>query len=144
MTQDHIAGAQDAPGEILIQRSITFRNSTFGGLKAYIRMHRLRTGETLSNAAAVDAILRAYLARTLPRHCVAEMMRVSRGTSAAYLATLPPDGDLADAPHESPAGSLRLPSASGDHEEAVSNRTPVGPVIGVAVRKFPMLPKGAG
>lgn len=49
--------------ETLITREIKFRNSTFGGLKTFMRDHRRRTGETLSNAAAVDMILRAHLAR---------------------------------------------------------------------------------
>lgn len=49
--------------EALITRVLTFRNSTFGALKTFVRDHKRRTGEDLSNAAAVDMILRAHLAR---------------------------------------------------------------------------------
>ncbi|CDN87051.1 hypothetical protein BN948_01470 [Hydrogenophaga intermedia] len=44
--------------EPLITRELTFRNSTFGALKTFMRQHKRRTGETLSNAAAVDMMNR--------------------------------------------------------------------------------------
>lgn len=66
------------PGEeVLIERKVTFRNSTFGGLKTYIREHEHRTGERLTNAAAVDRLLRVQLAYTINRRAAHEMMTVA-------------------------------------------------------------------
>lgn len=74
------------PGEeILIERKITFRNSTFGGLKTYIREHEHRTGERLTNAAAVDRLLRAQLAYTINRRAAHEMMTLANPKAAAAL-----------------------------------------------------------
>lgn len=75
--------------EVLISREITFRNSTFGALKTFIRAHKRRTGETLSNAAAVDMILRAYLPRDIHPDAVKTMHRLSRPQTVAHLRTLP-------------------------------------------------------
>lgn len=77
--------------EVLISREITFRNSTFGALKTFIRGHKRRTGETLSNAAAVDMILRASLPRDIHPDAVKTMHRLSRPQTVAYLRTLPPE-----------------------------------------------------
>lgn len=74
------------PGEeILIERKITFRNSTFGGMKTYIREHEHRTGERLTNAAAVDRLLRVQLAYTINRRAAHEMMTLASPTAAAAL-----------------------------------------------------------
>ena len=51
-------------GEALIARPITFRLSTFAALKDYMRAHQQRTGEALTNAAAVDRLIRKALAVT--------------------------------------------------------------------------------
>lgn len=75
--------------EVLILREITFRNSTFGALKTFIRGHKRHTGETLSNAAAVDMILRAYLPREIHPDAVKTMHKLSRPQTVAYLRTLP-------------------------------------------------------
>jgi hypothetical protein len=76
----HISG-----DEILIERKITFRNSTFGGLKAYIREHAQKTGERLTNAAAVDRILRAYLVYQINRRGAHEMVTLAQPEGAAAL-----------------------------------------------------------
>ena len=70
--------------EVLIQRTITFRNSTFGGLKTYIREHEHKTGERLTNAAAVDRLLRAQLVYTINKRATHEMMTIAKpaGTTA--------------------------------------------------------------
>lgn len=75
--------------EVLINRNITFRNSTFGALKTYIREYRRKTGETLTNAAAVDMILRAHLAYHIRQEAVGTMLRMSRPEAAAHLRSLP-------------------------------------------------------
>lgn len=75
MDDTQTTSAPEAPGEILIIRTITFRNSTFGGLKHFIRAHQRKTGVLLTNAAAVDMILRAHLSRHLHPDAVAEMVR---------------------------------------------------------------------
>lgn len=82
MTTDTTPTAAD---EMLIARTITFRNSTFGGLKAYIRDHEKKTGHRLTNAAAVDGILRAHLAYHLNRRATHEMMTMARPEGAAAL-----------------------------------------------------------
>ncbi|CAA2105874.1 hypothetical protein [Variovorax paradoxus] len=77
------------PGEeILIERKITFRNSTFGGLKAYIREHAQRTGMRLTNAAAVDRLLRAQLVYALGRRAAHEMMTLATAVGADALGTI--------------------------------------------------------
>lgn len=75
----------NASEESLIERKITFRNSTFGGLKAYIREHEHKTGERLTNAAAVDRILRAHLAYQINRQAAHEMMTMATSSGAAAL-----------------------------------------------------------
>jgi len=77
----------NASEEILIERKITFRNSTFGGLKTYIREHEHRTGERLTNAAAVDRLLRAQLVYTINRNAAHEMMTSAKPSGAEALRT---------------------------------------------------------
>lgn len=74
--------------EVLIQRTITFRNSTFGGLKTYIREHEHKTGERLTNAAAVDRLLRAQLVYTINKRAAHEMMTMAKPEGAAALRTV--------------------------------------------------------
>ena len=74
--------------EILIVRSITFRNSTFGALKTYIREHEGKTGERLTNAAAVDRILRTHLVYAINRRGAHEMMTLARPSGALALHTI--------------------------------------------------------
>lgn len=71
--------------ETLITRSITFRNSTFGGLKSYIRDHEHKTGERLTNAAAVDRILRPQLVYLISRNAASEMMALGKPAGALAL-----------------------------------------------------------
>ncbi|VTU35790.1 hypothetical protein H4CHR_03748 [Variovorax sp. PBS-H4] len=87
--QEHIPpSTSNVSEEVLIVRSITFRNSTFGGLKTYIREHEHKTGERLTNAAAVDRILRAHLVYHITRRAAHEMMTLGRPTGALALRTL--------------------------------------------------------
>lgn len=79
--------------EPLINRELTFRNSTFGALKTYMRDHKRRTGETLSNAAAVDMILRAHLARHIHPDAVKTMHGLSRPQAMVALQELPSEPD---------------------------------------------------
>jgi hypothetical protein len=83
------SSAPDTSEEVLINRSIAFRNSTFGALKTYIREYRRKTGETLTNAAAVDMILRAHFAYHIHREAVGTMLRMSRPAAEAQLRSLP-------------------------------------------------------
>lgn len=90
----------NASQEPLISREITFRNSTFGALKTFMRDHKRRTGETLSNAAAVDMILRAHLARHIHPDAVKTMMSLTRPKTLAALQALPKEPDeVAPAAH---------------------------------------------
>ncbi|VTU21913.1 hypothetical protein SRS16CHR_02941 [Variovorax sp. SRS16] len=87
--QEHIPPATpNVSEEVLIVRSITFRNSTFGGLKTFIREHEHKTGERLTNAAAVDCLLRAQLAYSINRRAAHEMMTLARPTGALALRTI--------------------------------------------------------
>lgn len=78
----------NASAEVLIDRAITFRNSTFGALKHFMRDHTRRTGQTLTNSAAVDMVLRAHLSRHLHRDVVAAMHRQTAPRSAEALRDL--------------------------------------------------------
>lgn len=54
------SGFRSASGAFdLIFREITFKRTTFDQLKAFMRSRERLTGERLTNAAAVDLILRA-------------------------------------------------------------------------------------
>jgi hypothetical protein len=79
----------NASEEVLIERRITFRNSTFGALKTFIRDHKRRTGQQLSNAAAVDIALRSFLAKHIHPSAVAEMARLSRAGAVQALQSIP-------------------------------------------------------
>lgn len=81
----------NASEEVLIDRAITFRNSTFGALKHFMRDHTRRTGQTLTNSAAVDMVLRAHLSRHLHRDVVAAMHRQTAPRSAEALRSLSDD-----------------------------------------------------
>lgn len=78
----------NASEEILIERKITFRNSTFGGLKTYIREHEHRTGERLTNAAAVDRLLRAQLVYAINRNAAHEMMTLAKPAGVQSLQSI--------------------------------------------------------
>lgn len=80
--------------ETLIERKITFRNSTFGGLKSFIREHERKTGERLTNAAAVDVLLRPQLVYAINRRAAHEMMTTASPSGATALqAKADPAGD---------------------------------------------------
>lgn len=97
----------NASNEVLIDRAITFRNSTFGALKHFMRDHTRRTGKTLTNSAAVDMVLREHLSRHLHRDVVAAMHRQTAPYSAEALRNLPEDcGDAASPVVRSPASSV--------------------------------------
>ncbi|MBU1361466.1 MAG: hypothetical protein KKC85_04880 [Gammaproteobacteria bacterium] len=85
-TLTYIPAAQPATPntseEVLIVRSITFRNSTFGALKSYIREHKSKTGEHLTNAAAVDRLLRVQLVYAVNRRAAHEMMTLAKPSGA--------------------------------------------------------------
>lgn len=89
----------NASQETLITREITFRNSTFGALKTFMRDHKRRTGVTLSNAAAVDMILRAHLARHIHQDAVKTMWRLSKPQTMAFLqaTSIEPEEQVSDA-----------------------------------------------
>ena len=52
---------QPAPSEVLIARQITFRNSTFTMLKDYMQSQAATTGQPMTNAQAVDTLIRRAL-----------------------------------------------------------------------------------
>ena len=52
---------RNVSAEALIAREITFRRSTFDALKAFIQRNQRNTGQLLTNAAAVDRLLRRQL-----------------------------------------------------------------------------------
>lgn len=94
-----------SPGEALITRTVTVRNSTYGALKTFQREYRGRTGISLTNAAAIDMLLRERLARIIKPRAVQEMVRLSRpGGEVALLTVLDKQEreELADSP--SPEG----------------------------------------
>lgn len=89
--------------EATIERKLTFRNSTYGGLKAFIRAHKRRTGIELTNSAAVDLLLRERLARELHPAAFGEVLKLSRPSGLQMLQATP-SGDSEDAPGRAPAG----------------------------------------
>lgn len=126
--------ASEAPGEILINRTITFRNSTFGGLKTFIRAHQRKTGVVLTNAAAVDLILRAHLSRHLHPDAVAEMVRGAQPESIRHLRELPHE-DFGDSPTETLEGPVRAPKIILKATPRDSTMAAMGRVIQVEMRK---------
>lgn len=93
-------------GEALLERTITFRNSTFGALKSYIRAHNRRTGTMLTNSAAVDTLLRQQLAYALHPRAVSEMLKLSRVPALQALQTVLSD-DSEEGPGTAPEGPQR-------------------------------------
>lgn len=134
MENNQTTTAPEAPGEILINRTITFRNSTFGGLKHFIRTHQRKTGVLLTNAAAVDLILRAYLSRHLHPDAVAEMVRGARPESIRHLRELPHE-DLGDSPADALEGPTRAPKIILRATPREATKPATGRVIQVEVRK---------
>lgn len=134
MDNTQTTSAPEAPGEILINRTITFRNSTFGGLKHFIRAHQRKTDVLLTNAAAVDLILRAHLSRHLHPDAVAEMVRGARPESIRHLRELPHE-DLGDAPADALEGPARPAKIILRATPRDATRLPHGPVFQMPVRK---------
>lgn len=62
LTHSTASPCPNASQEVLIERAITFRASTFDALKNHMRDHERRTGLKLTNSAAVDLALRSFLA----------------------------------------------------------------------------------
>lgn len=89
--------------EVLVTREVTFRNSTFGALKTYMRGYKRRTGVTLTNAAALDLILRAYLPRYIHPDATKTMLKLSRPLTLDRLQALPTDPQ--DEPHTAPVAT---------------------------------------
>lgn len=138
LDQAHPTGSPSAnPGEILVERTIQFRNSTFGGLKGFIRDHQRKTGVKLTNAAAVDLLLRKELVRVLHPGAVRQMQELSRASGVTALQAVSPDStddgppEALEAPQRRPKkiGLVRTPGeAQGEPRR--------GAVIAVDVRKF--------
>lgn len=97
----HENTSQPAAGELLIDRTISFRNSTFGAVKAYIRRHKKRTGIELTNSAALDLLLRDQLTRVLPFAACRELRTLTPPATFFALQAVP-SGDSADAPEGAP------------------------------------------
>lgn len=121
----------NASQEPLITRELTFRNSTFGALKTFMREHKRRTGEALSNAAAVDMILRAHLARHIHLDGVKTMYRLSRPQAMAVLQALPSEADEEASAPVAPAAAPtpRVINMSVSHRSRPFVR-PLGDVMG--------------
>jgi hypothetical protein len=134
MENNQTTSAPEAPGEILINRTITFRNSTFGGLKSFIRAHQRKKGVLLTNAAAVDLILRSYLSRHLHSDAVAEMMSGSRPEAVRHLRELPHE-EHGDGPADALEGPSRVPKIILKATPRDATKAAAGPVINVAIRK---------
>lgn len=96
----------NASEEVLISREVTFRNSTFGALKTFMREHKRCTGVTLSNAAALDMILRSFLAQHIHPDAVKTMVSLSRRGSERALQEAP-EQDLGEQGQEVAAQSPR-------------------------------------
>lgn len=75
--------SSSTPNEVLIERSVTFRRSTFDALKEYMRRHKERTGIALTNAAAIDRLLRAQLAEDIARSNFPTVMVTAKDYAAA-------------------------------------------------------------
>lgn len=112
--------------ETTIERKLTFRNSTYGGLKAFIRAHKRRTGVELTNSAAVDLLLRERLARELHPAAFGEVLKLSR-PSGLHALQAKPSGDPEDAP-----GTSLADSRSGEDEQgSPSPAASIRPLSGV-------------
>jgi hypothetical protein len=84
--------------EVLIERAITFRNSTFGALKHFMRDHERRTGQKLTNSAAVDMALRSYLAKHVHPDVMKAMHQQTAPHTRDALRYLPEDARETPAP----------------------------------------------
>ena len=118
----------NASEETLFERKLTFRNSTFGGLKTFIREHEHKTGERLTNAAAVDTLLRAQLARCINRFAAHEMMTLARPTGALALQ------QKVDPPEAAEGGAPSRP---------LVGLAPAAPRLSGGIIKINMAPRGA-
>jgi hypothetical protein len=111
--------------EVLIERAITFRNSTFGALKNFIRDHERRTGQKLTNSAAVDMALRSYLAK----HVHPDVLKAMHQQTAPH---------TRDALRYPPEDARETPAIYSHHQSlpapAAPRLTPSRPTIGVQVR----------
>jgi len=134
--ETHNLAPTPAPqGEVMIERAVTFRNSTFGALKSFIRIHKRKHGALLSNAAAVDHILREWFLRNLPRDAVQTMLEDSRPASLRALHGMHQD-DSEDPQEES---TRRQPSISMTIPR-IEFQGPRRPIINIEVRKFRSVP----
>lgn len=139
--QDQTTSPAADAEEALIHRKVTFRNSTYGGLKSFIRNHKRRTGIELSNSAAVDLLLRERLARELPPAAFGEVLKLSRpGALQALQAT--PSGDPEDASGEAQAGPWSDEGATAAPTPARIVSTPSSP-FRIAVEMPKRVPRGA-
>jgi hypothetical protein len=101
---DQTTGQASEKGEALIERKLTFRNSTYGGLKSFIRAYKRLTGLDLTNSAAIDYLLRERLARELHAGAFGALLKLSRPEALQVLQAIP-SGDSADAQGRTPAAS---------------------------------------
>lgn len=115
----------NASHEVLIERAITFRNSTFGALKHFMRDHERRTGQKLTNSAAVDMALRSYLAKYVHPDVMKTMHRQTAPHTRDALLYMPKDA------REAPAIYSQHQSSQAP---AVPRLTPSRPMIGVQMR----------
>ena len=145
MTNQPTTHTDDSVCEVLIERTITFRNSTFGALKTFIRAHKRSHGVVLTNAAAVDMIVREHLARIIHPDAVRTMLRASRPAALQRLKDLPQDDDTGV-----PEAPQRGATATGIHTPPYVIERPRAPIIDVGtmrVRPFlktPSAPSGEG
>ena len=142
MTNQPITHTDDSVGEVLIERTITFRNSTFGALKTFIRAHKRSQGVVLTNAAAVDIIVRKHLERLIHPDAVRTMLRTSRPAALQRLKDLPQDDDTG-APEGSQSGDA--PMGIPTPPQAIAQpRARIIDVNMIRVRPFLRAPSGEG
>lgn len=129
-----------SPSEPLRDRTIHFRDSTFRALKSFVVAHQRRTGEALTNSAAVDLLLRKQLVRELHPGAIRTMQALTRPGGVASLQAIPsgPDEDAPARPLEAPPSRARI----GLIQTPRGSRSgpPAGSVIGVSVSKPPKDP----
>lgn len=111
----------NASHEVLIERAITFRNSTFGALKHFMRDYERRTGQKLTNSAAVDMALRSYLAK----HVHPDVMKAMHQQTAPH---------TRDALRYLPEDEREAPAIYSSQPPATPRMTPSRPTIGIQVR----------
>jgi len=135
MTNDNPVPTPAPQGEVMIERAITFRNSTFGALKSFIRIHKRKQGVQLSNAAAVDHILREWFLRNLPHDAAKTMLSDSRLESLRALHGMPQDDG--ETPQDEPTRRLLAISMGAPRIEFQGPRRPI---INMEVRKVRSIP----